>query len=335
MQSHDELSVSKHLSEIISLVVNVEDKAVEDKLLQFEDTEQLIKLLENEEVFNEIDKEIYCQKTGQLVKTWDIEEVSSLVQSIGKSRAKDIININSKNNIAPHWIFTDHTALEQLANTDPIGYFIYTASIILLPFNEATQYFETDLKDQVIADLTELKSRGYNQASKLPLVDIIRVSELMRRFLSITKSQTAHMHWPKKPEQIGVVTYSLANLIEFEIAIQITLENLIRSEVKRGRLKSNMSYQEVMDLKLHYHGYANFRNQKKLKSMTETEHVAYLLKDFMPDETPFQVEIKLGPEPEPSGVKLETHTGELTLNIQEPKEKPIKLSFSQILKRRK
>ncbi len=333
MQSQNPLSVSNHLAEIISLVVNVEDKAVEDKLLQFEDTEQLIKLLENEEVFEEIDKDIYCLKTGQLVKTWDIEEVSNLVQSIGKVRAKQVIKIKSKNLVSPRWIFTDDKALEQLSDTDPMGYFVFAASAIVLPFSAAAQYFGTDLENQVIEDLTEVKSNGYFQASKLPLVDIIRLNELMRRFLSITQSQTAYKHWPKQPEQIGVITYSLKNLIAFEQSIKETLTNLIRAEVKRGRLKSNMSYQEVMDLKLHYHGYSNFRNQNKLKSMTETEQVAFLLKDFMPDDTPFQVGLKAGFEP--TGVKMETHTGKLELQIQEPKEQSIKLSFAQVLKRRK
>ncbi len=333
--SQNELNVNSHIAEIISLVVNVENKAIEDTLLQYQETDGLIKLLENEEVTAEINPEVYCKKTGQVVKTWSDQEISYLVQTIGKVRAKEIIKIKSRNQVALHWIFTDDNALENLSNNDPIGYFIYAASALVMPFSPFMQLIGTEQEQHAHDMTTALKARAFNQLSNMPMVDIIRVNELMRRFLSITQSVTAHKHWAIAEIELNTITSSIARLEEFEQGLQETLGNLIRAEVKRGKLKSNMSYQEVMDLQLHYHGHSNFRNQKRLKSMTETEHVAFLLKDFMPDLTPVQVQIKAGNEPEPSGVKLETHKGEMNLQIQPPKEMPLKLSFAQILKRRK
>ena len=163
----------------------------------------------------------------------------------------------------------------------------------------------------------------------------MRLNELMRRYLSIIKSTAAYKYLAFVETRMEYVTDTIASLEDFEQGIQETLGNILRYEASRNRIRSNMTYQEVMDLKLRYQGHSNFRNQKRLKSMTEIEHVAHLLKDFMPDLSETQMQIKAGAEPEPLGVKLQIHTGELKLNIQEPKEQPLKLSFANILKRRK
>jgi len=335
MQSQNLTNVQQNLAEVISLVVNVDNKAVDDKLTQLYETESLILLLENEEVLDDIECNVYCEKTGQSIGTWDAEGVSYLVQTVGKERAKEIIKIKSRNQIAAHWLFTDDIALTKLADNDPVGYFVYAANAILVPFDPVVQLFGTINEQHAKDSLRENKITAFKHVSKIPLNTVMRVNELMRRFLSITQSRAAYKHFAIPQLDIKLATENESTIEEFEQGLQETLANLIRDEHKRGRLKSNLTYQEVLDLKLHYKGFANFRNQKRLKSMTETEHVAHLLRDFMPDLTAFQVELKAGHEPEPAGVKLETHKGSLTLNIQEPEKKPIKMSFAQILKRRK
>ncbi len=335
MQSHNFVNIRENLAEVISLVVNVDPEAVEDKLTQLYETENLILLLENEEVINEIDLNIYCEKTGHLIGSWDESSVSYLVQTIGKERAKEVIKIKSRNQIHATWLFTDDKALTKLADTDPVGYFIYSIATILNPLNPLSQLYGTFKENDARAELYRIRAVSHENAAKLPLNAIIRINELMRRFLSITQTVTAYKHLAIPELQLTIVTSSLSKLEEFEQGLQETLANLIRDEQRRGRLRQNVTYQEVLDLKLHYKGHSNFRNQRRLKSMTETEHMALLLKDFMPDATPLQVQMRAGKEPEPAGVELKTHSGELNLNIQEPKKKAINLSFAQILKRRK
>jgi len=128
------------------------------------------------------------------------------------------------------------------------------------------------------------------------------------------------------------ITNSISTLEDFEQGLQISLSNLIKYEFKRGRLKTNLSYQEVMDLKLRYKGYSNFRNQKKLKGMSEIEYTLYLLKDFMAEMTPTMVQIKTPEKQIPKN--MFHHSGSLTLKIPAQQPKPIKISFATTLKRK-
>lgn len=334
MQFQNTDNVQKNLSEIISAIVNVDKEAVEDRLTQLSETEDLILLLENEELLDNIDKVVYCIKTGQEISKWNAENVSYLVQTLGKERALEVIKIKSHNQVISHWIFTDDKALEKLSDNDPVGYCVYAMATVLIPFDPMTQLIGTIREEEARKQLLEERIVAFKQLNKIPLSNIIRLNELMRRFLSITQSKAAYKHIAIPELRMIIATQSISYLEDFEQGLQETIANLIRDEFKRGRLKSNLTYQEVMDLSSLFKGHANFRNQKRLKSMTETEHVAFLLKDFMPNMTPVQVQIKSGNEPGPIGVKLKIHKGDLTLNIQEPEKKPIKLSFAQILKRR-
>lgn len=337
MQSYNLTNTNSNLAEVIAMIVNVDEQAVDDKLTRLNETHQLINMLDCEEIDQEIDCNVYCNKTGQLLRTWDEADISYLVQTVGKKRAKEVIKIKSKNQIADQWLFTDGEALEQLSDNDPVGYFVYAMNKVLVSFDPVVQLIGQPREAEAFEKLHENRIVTYKHAAEMPLNLLIRVNEIMRRFLSITQSKAAYNHLAIPQTDMKLASETVSTIEEFEQGVQETIANLIRYEFKRGRLKNNLTYQEVMDLKLHYKGHSNFRNQKKLKVMTETEHVAFLLEDFMPNLTPFQVQMKAGSAPEmQSGVKLKTHTGELQLNLTETKvEKTgIKLTFAQLLKKR-
>lgn len=328
-------NIEFNLSEIISQIINIDNKAVEDKLLQTQETNKLITSLDIEKVLDKIYRNVYCTKTGQPISYWSDDYIIDLIKTIGVSRTIQTIQIKSLNQVAAHWLFTDDNALENLADNDPVGYFVYAANAILVPFDPVIQLIGTEREAEARQQLYEDKITAFRQMTNIPMVTIIRINELMRRYLSITKSQAAYNHNALVEKDITIITNSLSYIEEFEQGLQNTLANLIRFEFKRGRLKSNLTYADVCDLKLHYQGYSNFRNQRRLKSMTEVEHIAFLMRDFLPDKTPLQVQFTAGVEKDTKrGVKIETHSGELTLNIKTPKTPPIKLSFSQILKKK-
>lgn len=335
MQHDKTLNTRDNLSEVISLIVNIDDKAIDERLTVISDNQDFSNNLDAAAIIDVIDYNVYCSKTGQVISRWTEQEISLLIGQVGKKRAQQIINIKSVNQIAPQWLFTDDIALNKLAESDPIGYFVHALTAVLIEFQSFAQEFQSRDSTEARLKMTALKAVVYRQASLLPLNAIVRVNELMRRYLSIIQSTAAYKFLAFVDTRMEYIAHSIPDLEQFEQGIQETIGNILQFETKRNRIKATLTYQEVMDLKLRYKGHSNFRNQKKLNSMTETEHVAYLLKDFMTDLTPTQLQIKAGKEPEKSGVELKTHTGELTLKIKEPEEKPLKLSFAAILKRRK
>ncbi len=329
------LNTRENISEVISLLVNIDTKAIEDKLLLSLETDQLTNFVEIEDIKEKIDPVVSCSKTGQQVDYWTDGKIGQLLQTIGKEQTIKIIKLKSANQVANHWLFTDHMALTKLSETDPVGYFVFAINAVL----REMQYHATALsiknswnKDEAKDELHKLLQIAYNQANKIPLIVIIRVNELMRRYLSITQTRAAQKHLAFKETRIEYVTCSVSHIEEFEQGLQTTIANLIRFEVTRGKLKRNLSYQDVLDLKLSYKGFSNFRLQKKLKGMTEIEHTMYLLRDFMTDMSPTMVQIKT-PEikkPDTSFV----HKGGFDLKIGTPKKKPIKLSFATVLVRK-
>ncbi len=333
--SNKTLNTRKNLGEIISLLVNVDNKAIEDKLLLVLETDQLTSLIEIEEIKKEINPIVSCAKTGQQLDYWTDDKIGQLTQSIGKKRAIEIIELKSKDQIASNWLFTDHIALEKLSETDPVGYFVYAISKVLIefqPFTEAITVKNSWNKDWAKNEKAKLLSIVYNSANKIPLITIIRINELMRRYLSITQSRTAYKHLAFSETRMEYITSSISYIEEFEQNLQTTISNLIKFEFLRGKLKPNLSYQDVMDLKLSYKGFSNFRYQKKLNSMSEIEHTMWLLREFMPNLSPVSVQIKTPEVKKPD--TLFVHKGKFKLNTTTPEKKPIKLSFATVLKRK-
>lgn len=332
--SHETINVHEHLADVISILINVDNKAVEDKLLLTMETTELTNLIETNEFLEKhnFDPIVYCCKTGQQIDYWSNDRIGQLIQTVGSNRAIEVIKIQSRNRIADQWLFTDGKALDKLSDNDPIGYFVYSLSKVLLefqPFVEKLLTRESNIaKDKII----ELKIIVYRQANKIPLIVIIRINELMRRYLSIIQSRAAYKHLAFPETRMEYVTHSISDLEAFEQGLQITLSNLIKYEFARGKLKPNLTYQEVMDLKLSYKGYSNFRHQKKMASMTEIEHTMYLLKDFMADMTPTMVGIKTPEKEKPQNFFV--HKGEFKLKIKEPKKELIKISFATALQRK-
>lgn len=326
------LTIRENLAEVISLLVNVDNKAIEDKLLLTIETNQLINFIEIEEIKKEINPIIYCSKTGQEIDYWTDEKISQLIQTIGKTRTIEIIKFKSKNQVSNSWIYSDGNALNKLSETDPVGYFVYAISKVLIefqPFSETLTIKNSWNKEWAENERDKLLPIVYNSTNKIPLIIIIRINELMRRYLSLIQSKSAYKHLAFPETRMEYITSSITYLEEFERGLQITISNLIKYEFSRGHLKTNLSYQDVMDLKITYKGYSNFRRQKKLASMTEIEHTMYLLRDFLTDLSPVMVQIKTPEIKKPDTMFV--HKGEFKLNVTIPKKKPIKLSFANIL----
>ena len=322
----------ENLADIISLIVNVDQKALEDKLLLSLETSELTNLVDIAEISGTFDPAVYCTKTGQQVDYWSDDRVGQLVQSVGKERAVEIIKIRSRNRIADNWLFTDGVALDKLCDNDPVGYFVYALTHVVIEFQPFVEHLGDKHSSEAVDKLCELKAIVYRQANKVPLLIITRINELMRRYLSIIQSRAAYKHLAFAETRMEYITHTISTLEEFEQGMQQTLSNLIKYECSRGKLKQNLTYSDVMDLKLSYKGWSNFGQQKRLKGMTNIEATMYLLREFMPNMTPTMVEIKT-PQKDIQHTVFH-HKGELTLNIQAPKKQPIKLSFATVLKRR-
>lgn len=325
----------ENLAEIVSLLVNVDNKAVEDRLLLVLETEQITNFIEIEEIKNEINPVVSCTKTGQQVDYWTDDKISRLLQTVGKKRTIEIIKIKSKNQVANNWLFTDHIALTKLSETDPVGYFVYAISAVLSEmqhYTEALTIKNAWNKEWAKNEFHQLLPIVYNQANKIPLIIIIRINELMRRYLSITQTRAADKHIAFPETRLEYVTSSVSYIEEFEQGLQETIANLIKYEIARGKLKRNLTYADVLNLNLSYKGFSNFRLQKKLKSMTEIEHTMWLLRDFMSDMSPTSIEIKTPEIKKPNTLFI--HKGRFNLTINKPKKEPIKLSFATVLRRK-
>lgn len=82
---------------------------------------------------------IYCQKTGHEIGARNENSIFSLVKNCGKNTLLPTLYNSPGVNVHPQWINTNETALDNLMQSDPIGYACYCFGLITAQFYQSAK----------------------------------------------------------------------------------------------------------------------------------------------------------------------------------------------------
>lgn len=342
MNKQIEATKQSNIEDIIAAVSSIEDEAVFARLEIIKSNERFAASLE---VSNDAELKslcnIRCSKSGAPLQNLSIDEVATLLDINGKSRVVYMLKQRAITAVANKWLFTDEQALDALTEHDPRGYFVYAASRILRcfhgGFNQKVNQFQPDDTDAHYSFICD-KSKLWDALETVPMKTIVQGNEIMRRYLSFINTAYA----------MGTVTFTRKSLAtinpsEFVTEVQASIAAIIWFEFGKGRIKSTVTYADVVDLKLTYHGHSNFRGQRNLRNLSDTDLIVKQLSDFMKidpskhdvSSRPWQIrevaeKAKMG-----NNTEMRDHGNSFSFKkaATKPNEtKQVKLSFAQLLK---
>lgn len=325
------------LNNLIEAVSSISEEAVLTRLQLVEENQKLeVSVLVADDAELSTLCDIRCSKTGQPLDAIDLQTISKLLEVCGRDKLIYMLAQRSISAVSPMWVYTDCEALDTLSELEPIAYFVYAASSILTTyqpgFNTGQKPNERDLTARL--QFNGSKSQLWDNLQSIPMADIIEANEIMRRYLTFINTTFATQ----------VVKFSNKNLATLEIAafiieVQSNIEKVVRHEYKKGRIKSALTYADIVDLKIFYQGHSNFRGQRNLSKMNETDLILHALRPFMTEvaedfyhesRKPWQIR-----NMQSNKTKIKEHTGGvLNLKIAESKTNdklPIKQSFADLL----
>jgi len=344
MQSSDKIAAKRdynmqsNFAEIVDLITTVEQVAVNERI-----EAGTLRQINSEDVrfwnLKEDDFNIYCDKTGNKINDISSDAIIQMLSTHSDTRVNELITNAKRNCVDPNWLFTDSKSLESLSETDPIGYFVFAASAVLRCYQPYWQGKETT--DPVANDKWREDKASLNNALHYldiyPSSDIVEINELMRRYLTITQTLSA----------INRVKFTLtslptlhSHLAQFKQELIASIEAIIEYEYREAKIKTHLSYADIVSLNLRYKGYANFRGQKSLKGMSEMDQILAVIEQHTPQMNSIQqlvavskVEIEL--EVQQQATKSIKHEGgPISFNIPTTKAPTIKLSVAQMLQQK-
>lgn len=129
-------------------------------------------------------KTVYCRKTGVALYAIEDKHFALLLQVQNKTQGETLEPSVLQSSVAPWWIRTDGKALDQLAELDPVGYFVYAASMVT--YRRAKIDKADDPKGPSVTSDTEwlrqkIKLHAYLQHK--PLTAIVKLNRLFHKLL--------------------------------------------------------------------------------------------------------------------------------------------------------
>ncbi len=336
-------SAKLNLAEILDLITNVEEDNLDDQLKRIEHTQTLLEIVETSTLMETFDIQFTCDKTGKPVGTWSLDQLRRLQLTIGNDRAKELIRKKQREQITPEWIFTDPQALEKLIEVDPVGFFVYATNFII-PVNINFKDMLPDEK-QLITDQRHCeKAVLWQQLQDIPINELAESNEIMRRYLSLIKTRRAMKIIIKAqtsniPDFFTFTMITIANSVEriklFRQGLKNILREMIVEEYRRNRIKTHISYADVVNLKLRYEGYTQFQSMRRFKLMTPVEHVLMELEEFIPPTiTDMAVMEQVKFDNKKSGVKGIIIKTKTSLKLEKAPKKSFHVSFATALARK-
>lgn len=309
-------TISRHkateLMETLSAIARVEKEDIATRLLEHEQLIDFSNILDA----SQEDLTIYCTKTGQPITSYSATQYCHLVRIHGRERARKVFQMQALHRVIDHWLYTDDKALEILSKTDPHGYFVYSAAFILMPLQRQIKRNLRSKDAKLTEELYELEQRKscWNNIQSVPISRIIEANEMMRRYLSIFRTEKC---WSKtvfkfEPVELADIGSAKKPISVWIANIKDSMLRILADEIKRGRINPNPSYADIVNLKIHYEGYTAFRRQKHLGNISELDEVLIHLGDlcreqFNKGKTAVTIFAETGNfKPKKLGIKIQT-----------------------------
>ena len=280
--------VKEDLNKIVQELSIVNNETVEkqmSRIIAVKEFSKNVNVISFVEEYN-INTTVYCTKTGQVISSWDYEKISLLLDCMSKERVAHILNSTVNNKVADHWYYTDGESLNNLCDIDPVGYFIYSMSLIIQVFQKEFAESKTYPEHYQIHKNTiwqKKKQDAYAAAIQIPLKTIAYANEMQRRYLSLARTLTV-LRFNELTEVNPVkISNTEKSVNQYCKELSDTIKNILTDAVKKRIIKPELSYHDVTQLKNLYGGYSNYRIQRKPKHMTQTEILMRELNELIPN----------------------------------------------------
>lgn len=113
-----------------------------------------------------------CFKSGKLLGKYHPQEIADAIAIHGSERTQTMLAMRYNSHCAIEWLQTDPTALDNLMENDPLGYYVYALSKMMGAFK---------------GDVAEVMNK-YTLRTKLnnsPIAAVIEINRRMREILSM------------------------------------------------------------------------------------------------------------------------------------------------------
>lgn len=200
---------------------------------------------------------ISCNKTGRLLRTVSDDELKLLcsIHTDYEARMRSL-KLVSLGHIHPAWLQTDGASLHQLQMNDPVGYCVYTMSLILQPDEFTTDEARYDAQGQ--------KATAFTNLSNIPFHTIIHINELNHRYLNFLKHEDFIRFMHNTGKSFANWTASPENLADYMKQVKASLHKVILRYTDKTRQDEYAATQSALKLmQTHHAGRSNFREQSK------------------------------------------------------------------------
>lgn len=299
----------------LSRILSVSPIAIADTLAQSAHSRMLADLIDVTELAATGFTDKHCSKSGQFIESFTHRQLVELVNIHGLQRAATILEYNACSYVSPAWLFTDPQALSQLSRHDPIGYFCYSAGLILSPATyrataTAPQYtLESQATYEPIdkADAADMAQTGNGlttpQLARIRLMHritanrqlqtgvisderIIEVNELMRRYLSLIGGNS--MRWNRQLAGMTLpqITANVPAFNLFVSALSRTIGEVVAAITSRHKHQTtpdHVTYQDILEVKRKCGGMSNMMQQRAVRAASKSDAIMYDLREFIVD----------------------------------------------------
>lgn len=271
-----------------------------------------------------------CHKTGRPMHMLPALELQQVIAAHDNTpRAILALKAAAISQCSPAWLLTDDSALRALFDADPVGYWIYAASILA---DKAKKQATDSIEDSWL--LVQAKHAGWKNLHNLRIDEVIRCNEMFRRILALTKRINRAMQFSVL--DFPDITQSQDSFDSFcnklkNAVIDLVQKHSLQREAEQ-RQRQNLRLADIANIQLELGtGYQQFAQSGKgriSESLTDLEiwdDISEIFDDVFVsrldnDTAAFKVRKGKLPSSKPTARKFQPNGGTFTLKITARKE---------------
>lgn len=223
--------------------------------------------------------DVHCCKSGQFLYSHTDETIVELVRNFGFEKACEYLEIHNRSQVSPVMLRTDTEALRTLLHTNPIAYFIYTASQLLYESTPDSEKFQA-----VVSARRNFAVHGWMRLPEISR-DVLRINEYMRRVMGLASPVFTLEFFTCT--QLDKITDSRENLYLFLAELQGVLKHIVSEQLIKTRKKliarQQVRITDIAEISAKYGGQRRYREQAQYREVTPAEALAYDIESVFMD----------------------------------------------------
>lgn len=175
-----------------------------------------------------IDLTISCEKTGREIYKVAPDVFRLMEITHGKEKARQVLRTQQLHKVHPLWLDTSPAALSNLMIYDPYGYYVYCTGLAIAGFRKLPDpgiVGQVEQYEAFSAQMTAEKAVLWQAIQHIPMREIVKTNEILRRFLSCFNAHSIRQQW-------GYVSNTLETKLWKECKISAMTPEVLISAVR-------------------------------------------------------------------------------------------------------